>query len=154
MRMDTPVLPRADTADTASPSRVGSGALQTRKKQFRNINALTDLPTYRLPAGGWVSILHRISGAVLFIALPLLIWTLDRVVSSSPIEYSGNAAALVAVLVIGWALLHHLLAGIRHLWLDVHPLAASRLSGRRSASAVLLASLICTAVLAARLLGI
>ena len=38
-----------------------------QRPEFRNINAISDLPTYRLPAAGWVSILHRISGAILFV---------------------------------------------------------------------------------------
>ncbi|RYF68317.1 MAG: succinate dehydrogenase, cytochrome b556 subunit, partial [Comamonadaceae bacterium] len=33
---------------------------RSKRPEFRNINALTDLPTYRLPAAGWVSILHRV----------------------------------------------------------------------------------------------
>jgi succinate dehydrogenase / fumarate reductase cytochrome b subunit len=41
-----------------------------RRPEFRNIHALTDLPNYRLPAAGIVSILHRISGFVLFLLMP------------------------------------------------------------------------------------
>ena len=36
-----------------------------KRPEFRNINALSDLPTYRLPPAGWVSILHRISGFIM-----------------------------------------------------------------------------------------
>ena len=45
-----------------------------KRPEFRNINAFTDLPSYRLPPAGWVSILHRISGALMFLLLPFIIW--------------------------------------------------------------------------------
>ena len=56
--------------------------LAKKRPEFRNINALTDLPTYRLPAAGIVSILHRISGAIMFVLLPLIVWMFDTSVSS------------------------------------------------------------------------
>jgi succinate dehydrogenase / fumarate reductase cytochrome b subunit len=55
------------------------------RPEFRNINAFNDLPTYRLPPAGWVSILHRVSGALMFLLLPFIIWLFDKSVSS---EYS------------------------------------------------------------------
>ncbi|MDO9088836.1 MAG: succinate dehydrogenase, cytochrome b556 subunit, partial [Burkholderiaceae bacterium] len=60
-------------------------AIPRKRPEFRNINALTDLPSYRLPAAGWVSIMHRISGLVLFLLLPFIIWMFDTSLSS---EYS------------------------------------------------------------------
>ena len=48
------------------------------RPEFRNIHALKDLPTYRLPAAGWVSILHRVSGLLMFILMPLIIWLFDN----------------------------------------------------------------------------
>ena len=56
--------------------------LAKKRPEFRNINALSDLPSYRLPAAGWVSILHRISGAMMFLLLPFIIWMFDTSVSS------------------------------------------------------------------------
>jgi succinate dehydrogenase / fumarate reductase cytochrome b subunit len=56
--------------------------LAKKRPEFRNINAFTDLPTYRLPAPGWVSILHRISGVLMFVLLPFIIWMFDTSVSS------------------------------------------------------------------------
>jgi len=41
--------------------------LAKKRPEFRNINAFTDLPSYRLPAAGWVSILHRVSGVLMFL---------------------------------------------------------------------------------------
>ena len=56
--------------------------LAKKRPEFRNINALVDLPTYRLPAAGFVSILHRISGFVMFLLLPFVVWMFDTSVSS------------------------------------------------------------------------
>ena len=56
--------------------------LAKKRPEFRNINALRDLPTYRLPAAGIVSILHRISAMLMFVLLPFVIWMFDTSVSS------------------------------------------------------------------------
>ena len=66
--------------------------LAKKRPEFRNINALTDLPTYRLPAAGIVSILHRISGLIMFLLLPLLVWMFDTSVSSE-ISFAKFSAA-------------------------------------------------------------
>ena len=92
---------------------------------YRNIH-ITQLPHYRLPAPGWVSILHRISGALLFILLPFTIWMFDASVTSE-ISYAqftsvfsaGRAGLpgwffkLVAFGLI-WAYVQHFIAGLRH----------------------------------------
>ena len=59
--------------------------LAKKRPEFRNINAFKDLTTYRMTPAAWVSILHRASGAILFLLLPLVIWLFDTSVSS---EYS------------------------------------------------------------------
>lgn len=78
-----------------------------------------------LPLPGWVSILHRVSGALLFAALPLGVWAL----SVSLADEAGFqriagwlAHPLTRLFLLGliWAFVHHLLAGLRHLALDVH----------------------------------
>ena len=136
-----------------------------KRPEFRNINALKDLTTYRLPAAGIVSILHRISGAIMFLLLPFIIWLFDTSVSS---EYSfarfkaafnvglgfvpGWFLKLVALALI-WAYLHHLTAGLRHLYMDVHH-AVSKEFGKSSAVATLVISLGLTAVLGAKLFGL
>ena len=56
--------------------------LAKKRPEFRNINALTDLPTYRLPAAGWESILHRVSGVLMFVLMPFIIWMFDKSISS------------------------------------------------------------------------
>jgi succinate dehydrogenase / fumarate reductase cytochrome b subunit len=133
---------------------------------FRNINALTDLPTYRLPAAGWVSILHRVSGVLMFLLMPLIIWMFDTSISSE-ISFAKFRAAfnvglgfvpgwfmkLVALALI-WAYLHHFIAGVRHLWMDVSHKAVSRQFGASSAVFTLAASVLLTLVLGAKLFGL
>ncbi len=130
---------------------------------FRNINAFTDLPTYRLPLAGLVSILHRISGALMFLLLPFIIWMFDMSVSSE-ISHARLMHAFGAVgsgwflkliaLALTWAYLHHMIAGLRHLWMDTSHAAVSKDFGRRSAAATLVVSILLTAVLGAKLFGL
>jgi succinate dehydrogenase / fumarate reductase cytochrome b subunit len=139
--------------------------LAKKRPEFRNINALSDLPTYRLPAAGIVSILHRISGLIMFLLLPLIVWMFDTSVSSE-ISFAKFSAAfnvglgfvpavLVKVVVLGliWAYLHHLIAGVRHVYMDVCH-AVSKEFGKSSAVATLVLSLGLTAALGAKLFGL
>lgn len=78
----------------------------------------------RLPLPGMMSIMHRISGAVLFLALPLLLWWLQRSLTSFDTFTALQTTfshGFVKLVVIGlwWGYLHHLCAGIRHLMLDM-----------------------------------
>ena len=136
-----------------------------QRPEFRNIHALSDLPSYRLPIAGWVSILHRVSGALLFVLLPFIIWMFDTSVSSE-ISFgrftgvfsqgagplAGWFLKLVALALI-WAYLHHLIAGVRHVYMDVRH-AVSKEFGRASAVATLVASLALTLALGLKLFGI
>ena len=140
--------------------------LAKKRPEFRNINALSDLPTYRLPAAGWVSILHRVSGVLMFLLMPFIIWMFDTSVSS---EFSfarfkaafnsglgfvpGWFIKLVALALI-WAYLHHFIAGLRHLWMDVSHKAVSKEFGKSSAVATLAISVLLTLVLGAKLFGL
>lgn len=137
--------------------------LAKQRPEFRNIHALKDLPTYRLPAAGWVSILHRISGVLMFVLLPLILWIFDTSVSS---EISSNRLRaafnngawgvilkLVALSLI-WAYLHHFIAGVRHVWMDVSHKAVSKSFGSTSAVVTLVLSLLLTAVLGLKLFGV
>lgn len=137
--------------------------LAKKRPEFRNINALTDLPSYRLPAAGLVSILHRISGVLMFVLLPLIIWLFDTSVSSE-ISFGRFRAAfgpgalgivmkLVALSLI-WAYLHHFIAGLRHLWMDVSHKAVSKEFGSVSAKVTLWVSVILTIVLGLKLFGV
>jgi succinate dehydrogenase / fumarate reductase cytochrome b subunit len=136
-----------------------------KRPQFRNINALTDLPTYRLPAAGWVSILHRVSGALMFLLLPFVIWMFDTSVSSefsyakfklafnSGIGFAPGWFLKLVALSLIWAYLHHLIAGVRHLWMDVSHAAVSKEFGRSSAITTLFLSIGLTVVLGFKLFG-
>jgi succinate dehydrogenase / fumarate reductase cytochrome b subunit len=139
--------------------------LAKKRPEFRNINALVDLPTYRLPAAGFVSILHRISGLVMFLLLPFLVWMFDTSVSSE-ISFAKFKAAFnigvgfvpgilvqLVALVLIWAYLHHLIAGVRHLYMDAHH-AVSKEFGKSSAVVTLVLSLGLTAALGAKLFGL
>ena len=68
--------------------------LKKQRPEFRNINAFTDLTTYRLPPAGWVSILHRVSGLLMFVLMPFIIWMFDKSVSSE-ISYNYLTSAFV-----------------------------------------------------------
>lgn len=134
-----------------------------KRPEFRNINAFTDLPTYRLPAPGIVSILHRISGVLMFVLMPFVMWMFDKTVSSE-IGYNkfrfvfangalGIFLKLVALALI-WAYLHHFTAGLRHVWMDVSHSAVTKKTGTTSARFTLAFSLVLTVVLGAKLFGL
>ena len=136
-----------------------------KRPEFRNINALSDLPSYRLPAAGWVSILHRVSGALMFLLMPFIIWMFDSSITSE-ISFAKFAAAFnvglvfipgwfmkLLALAIIWAFLHHFIAGIRHLYMDTFH-AVTKEFGKSSAVATLVLSLGLTVVLAAKLFGL
>ena len=136
--------------------------LTKKRPEFRNINAFKDLTTYRLPLAGWVSILHRASGGLMFILLPLIVWLFDTSVSSE-ISHDRFSAAfsaglgfvpgwfmkLVALALI-WAYLHHLIAGIRHLWMDATH-AVTKEFGHHSAVVTLALSVLLTLALGYKL---
>lgn len=129
-----------------------------KRPVFRNINVFTDLPKYRLPVAGIVSILHRISGFLMFLLLPFIIWMFDSSISSE-ISFDKFARAfdllwvkLVAFALI-WAYLHHFIAGVRHLWMDVSHSATSKEFGKSSAAVTLVLSAGFTLILAAKLFG-
>lgn len=137
-----------------------------KRPEFRNINALQDLPTYRLPAAGWVSILHRVSGVIMFLLLPFIFWMFDTSVSSE-ISFEGftsifNAGVgavpgwffkLIALALI-WAYLHHFVAGLRHLWMDISHDAVSKSFGKSSATFTLVVSIALAVALGAKLFGL
>ena len=142
-----------------------SPSTRPKRPEFRNINALTDLPTYRLPAAGIVSILHRVSGALMFLLMPFIIWMFDTSISSE-ISFARFTAVfnigvgvvpgwfvkLVALALI-WAFLHHFIAGLRHLWMDARH-AVSKEFGKSSAVFTLSLSVGLTVALGAKLFGL
>ena len=108
-----------------------------------------------LPLAGWVSILHRVSGAVLFAALPLGVWALSVSLSGDAgFRRMAHALAhpLARLIMLGWvwAFAHHFFAGLRHLALDVH-WGMELKQARQSSLAVMLASGLVTLLAAWRL---
>jgi succinate dehydrogenase / fumarate reductase cytochrome b subunit len=131
---------------------------------YRNI-AISQITSYKLPPAGIVSILHRISGFILALALPWTLWLFDRSLGSEGtfddfrdafIAGVGPFPAFLvklATLVLVWGFLQHLFAGIRHLWMDITH-EHSKQFGRVSAQAVIAATLVLTVLLGAKLFGV
>jgi succinate dehydrogenase / fumarate reductase cytochrome b subunit len=126
---------------------------------------LIDALQYRLPVAGVVSILHRVSGILMFVLLPFIVWMFDTSVSSE-VSYDGFASAFVAgigvvpgfffklvALALIWAYLHHAVAGIRHLWMDATH-SVTKEFGRSSAVATFAISIVLTIALGAKLFGL
>jgi succinate dehydrogenase / fumarate reductase cytochrome b subunit len=115
-----------------------------------------NLLAIRQPLPAIVSILHRISGALLFaVAIPLLLWFVQRSLAS-PEAFDAAMRPLTTpfgkliLLALAWSYIFHLLAGLRHLALDLHigiPLAPAR----SSAAVMLVLSVLLTLIVAVRL---
>lgn len=109
----------------------------------------------RLPLAGWVSLLHRVSGVLLFLALPVLLCALELSLRS-PEDFAAmqnwfaHPAMKLVMVGLVWALAHHLFAGIRHLFMDMHWGVALRVA-RFSAALVTGLSFLLAAVTAWRL---
>ncbi len=108
-----------------------------------------------LPVTGWVSILHRLSGALLFLAVPFGVWGLTLSLSGEAgfrrmAEWTGHPLGKLALSILAWAFAHHLFAGLRHLALDAHWGLDLR-HARRSSIAVLLAGALATLLFAGKL---
>lgn len=136
-----------------------------KRPEFRNLNLFSDVRTYRLPLAGFISILHRVSGMLMFILLPLVIWMFDTSVSSE-ISFGRFSAAFnvglgfvpgwfikLVTLALIWAYLHHLIAGVRHLYMDATH-SVTKEFGASSAYVVLALSIGLTVILGAKLFGL
>ncbi len=115
-----------------------------------------DLLHIKLPLPGVVSILHRISGALLFLFIPVLLFFLQTSLASVE-EFDALRRTLdlwpVKLAMIGllWAFLHHFFAGLRYLAIDLH-YGVDLAPARASAKAVLAVSLALTLILGVALL--
>ena len=100
----------------------------------------------RLPLAGYASILHRVSGAGLFLMLPLLIWLLQLSLGSGPdnaalfTAVTGNILVKLILLGLLWAFLHHFCMCIRILLIDIH-VGVENQQAHASAVAVMVVSL-------------
>lgn len=82
-----------------------------------------DLRYIKLPISGLASILHRISGVLMVLTIPIIAILFHQALSgpegfAATVAFLGTWPVKLAVLVLLWGLFHHLLAGIRHLFLD------------------------------------
>jgi len=111
-----------------------------------------NLMQIKLPIGGWVSIFHRVTGAGLSLAIPVVIYVLMLSLRSAE-DFADVAAflsggfGLLIVLAVVWAVLHHLLAGLRHLGFDIG-WGEARERARLTAWGVLFAALGLTGIFA------
>ena len=115
-----------------------------KKKRPKNL----DLTTIRLPLPGILSIIHRVSGAGIFLLLPALLWLLQSSLASAESYALARdlvANPLVKLVLFGliWLYLHHFCAGIRYLLLDLHK-GIDLESARRSSKLVFAVSIALT----------
>lgn len=141
----------------SSPTTPSNPLAKGNRPQFRNIH-VTQILGYRLPPAGMVSILHRISGAALFLFLPLLLWLFDQSLISELSfarlrDFAGNWLVKIVLLGLIWAFLHHLVAGIRYLVLDLH-IGVDKGAARSSAISVFAISIPLAVLAGLRLFGV
>ncbi len=131
-----------------------SAAAKKPRPKYLSLTAL--LFEIRMPVMAWVSGMHRISGALLF--LPLTAWLLYLLDLSLGSEagfeharrYLSHPLAKLGIVVFAWAMAHHFFCGIRFLLIDIDKGVDAR-SSRASAYAVFAASFALTALVAWRL---
>jgi succinate dehydrogenase / fumarate reductase, cytochrome b subunit len=127
------------------------------RPEYRNIG-IAQILKYRLPLAGRVSILHRISGLILFLLLPFSLYLFEQSLTS---EISFDTLKAIAafplvkliVLVLSWAFLFHFCAGLRHLAMDINHDAVSKEKGKHTSLVVLIVSSLLTLAVALKLFG-
>lgn len=138
------------------PAERASAKAARRPRQRHSPPVYLDLLAIRQPLPAIVSILHRASGALLFlVGIPLALCALEASLGS-PDAYAsfatllGHPVAKLVALVLLWATLHHLFAGLRHLLLDLH-VGIDLVPARRSSAVALVLALLITLAVALRL---
>ncbi len=128
------------------------------RPEFRNIH-VSQITRYRMPLAAHVSILHRVSGVLMFlVGLPFLLYLFQQSLVSE-LSFENYRAvvshwfAKLVLLVLVWAYLHHFCAGIRFLILDLH-VGVGKEQARTSASVVLGVSLVLTLLVALKIFGV
>ena len=122
-----------------------------QKNRPKNLNLLT----IKLPINALVSILHRATGCVLFLMLPVFLLLLQWSLSSA-LHFETVIAILhspfikLMLLGLAWAFFHHFFAGIRHLAMDVHWMT-TLMKARYTSKVVLVLGVIATLILAVKL---
>lgn len=141
-----------------------TGESLVKSSIYRNIQ-FWNIVAYRLPPAGIVSLLHRLSGALVLVLLPLCLWLFEKSVSSA--ASFGDVTRLfdsglgllpgwvfkVAIWLLSCGYITHFTAGVRHLWMDAsHRVSAEQ--GRRSALLVLGISTLLCLLVGAKILGL
>jgi succinate dehydrogenase / fumarate reductase cytochrome b subunit len=133
-------------------------AVKKPRPEFRNIGIGQILTAYRLPLAGRVSILHRVSGGLLFVFLPFLLYLFDQSLTSELSfdvfkGFLSNIVVKLITLVLAWAFLFHFCAGVRHLMMDTNHNAVTKEKGKSTSVVVIVVSSLLTIAFAAKLFG-
>ena len=133
-------------------------AVKKPRPEFRNIGIGDITMRYRLPLAAKVSILHRVSGAALFLFLPFLLYLFSQSLTSElSFEvfkgFLSNIIVKIITLGLAWAFLFHFCAGVRHLLMDTNHDAVNKESGKRTSVVVFVVSSVLTIAFALKLFG-
>ncbi|MGU7774588.1 succinate dehydrogenase, cytochrome b556 subunit [Burkholderia sp. MR1-5-21] len=133
-------------------------AVKKPRPEYRNIGFGDITMKYRMPLAAILSILHRVSGALLFLFLPFLLFLFDQSLTSELSfevfkAFLSNIVVKLIVLALSWAFFHHFCAGIRHLVMDVNHDAVTKESGKNTAVIVFVVSIALTIAMALKLFG-
>lgn len=107
---------------SGGPASLGNIRCDKTVNKNRPVNL--DITTISLPVTAIVSILHRVSGVVLFAAVGVLLWMLDASLASEQsfaamLECLQSPIAKVVLWAVLSGLAYHTVAGVRHLFMDV-----------------------------------
>ena len=129
------------------------------RPEFRNIDNIAQILAHRLPPAGIVSILHRVSGILLFlVGIPFILYLFQQSITSE-ISFenyraiAGHWLGKLVLLVLAWGFAHHLCAGIRYLALDLH-WGIQKEQAQKSAYGVFAATAVLTLFAALKIFGI
>ncbi|CAJ3513645.1 succinate dehydrogenase, cytochrome b556 subunit [Burkholderia pseudomallei] len=135
-----------------------SETVRKPRPEYRNIGFGDITLKYRMPLAARVSILHRVSGALLFLFLPFLLYLFDQSLTSELSfevfkAFFSNIIVKLIVLALSWAFLFHFCAGIRHLMMDMNHDAVSKERGKKTSVVVFAVSTLLTIAVALKLFG-
>jgi succinate dehydrogenase / fumarate reductase cytochrome b subunit len=100
----------------------------------------------RLPLTGMVSFAHRITGVILFLSLPFVVYILDLSIESEASfqhaqQILNQPLMMLVQILLLWSIAHHFFAGIRFLLIDAE-IGVEKSQARFGAWLVLLAETI------------
>lgn len=136
-----------------------SDSATKRRPQYRNLGARDLLFGIKQPPAAIASIFHRISGALLFLSLPVILVPLFGQSVESPAsfaamqEWVSHPLCKLVLLVLMWGYFHHFFAGIRYITLDMH-IGNDRIPSQRSGLLVIVLGLVMTFIFGLKLFGV